>query len=203
MTNLKTVTVCQNQNDAQIVLMALYLRGLAQYFHTAMPEAEPPKRLYSGISDEAENAGGVSVDQDHRGVQLVAARRRKRVFKIKKNHRAAVKILIELPPDVTMTEAASRIGVNRTTLWRWFQHPEFVTYYHRCVGCSIARSSREWKTNIGRDYRRINQILSGPDQWKANRLANMLVRLYEAADQDRSIAEINGVWLQLRCFLRA
>lgn len=56
----------------------------------------------------------------------MAKRKKKRPFKIQEKQVAAAKIFAE--GFLSLQDVADKVGVHRSTLWRWWQHKEFRQY---------------------------------------------------------------------------
>ena len=68
--------------------------------------------------------------------------RRKKPFRIGEKQKAAAVILAE-GSYCSIQEAADLMGVHRSTLWRWWQHPEFQRYCERIRRAAVAAAMKE------------------------------------------------------------
>lgn len=74
-------------------------------------------------------------------------RSKKRAFVLDDRHKLAAQIFAQ-GDFVTMQEVADRVGVHRSTLWRWLQHREFQRYCERARRAAVAEVMPEYRAQI-------------------------------------------------------
>lgn len=74
-------------------------------------------------------------------------RSRKRPFVLDDRHKLAAQILAQ-GDFLTVQEVADRVGVHRSTLWRWLQHREFQQYYNRVRRAAVAKVMPEYRARM-------------------------------------------------------
>lgn len=89
-------------------------------------------------------------------------RSKKRVFVLDDRHKLAAQIFAQ-GDFVTMQEVADRVGVHRSTLWRWLQHREFQRYCERARCAAVAEAMKDIEREA-REMRR--EILRKEREWE-------------------------------------
>lgn len=74
-------------------------------------------------------------------------KRRKKPFVLDDRHKLAAQIFAQ-GDFVTLREVADRVGVHRSTLWRWWQHRDFQRYCERVRRAAVAEVMPEYRAQI-------------------------------------------------------
>ena len=77
------------------------------------------------------------------------------------NQRRAIAALLEYS---TIDEAALAINVNRKTITRWYEQPEFRRALHQAEGASIDQASRQLLVISSKAVKALDDILDNPNQ---------------------------------------
>ena len=80
--------------------------------------------------------------------------------------------------DYKVQEVAAALNVNRSTVWRWFQHPEMRAFCERYYRKRIAAAKRDIRRGIERRAARLEKKLSGNNPFEANAIANRIIDVY-------------------------
>ena len=103
-------------------------------------------------------------------------RSKKKPFVIGEKQQAAVKMLID--GDYKVQEVAAALNVNRSTVWRWFQHPEMRAFCERYYRKRIAAIKRDIRRGMDRKRARLEAKLTGDNPYVANAIANRVIDVY-------------------------
>lgn len=74
-------------------------------------------------------------------------RSKKKPFVLTEKHKLAAQIFAQ-GDFVTMQEVADRVGVHRSTLWRWLQNPTFRRYCERVRRAAVAKVMPEYRARM-------------------------------------------------------
>lgn len=74
-------------------------------------------------------------------------KRRKKPFVLDDRHKLAAQIFAQ-GDFLTQQEVASRVGICRQTLWRWWQIPAFRRYYESVRRAEVAKIMPEYRAQI-------------------------------------------------------
>lgn len=89
-------------------------------------------------------------------------RSKKRAFVLDDRHKLAAQIFAQ-GDFGTMQEVADRVGVHRSTLWRWLQHREFQRLCERVRCAAVAEAMKDIEREA-REMRR--EILRKEREWE-------------------------------------